>query len=368
MELGVALLISLIITWGIGLMPPLLIRFVLLKRPMGKGPAVGTCALFLIVNLMIFIALGSESKSHGAVALIAIASYYILRKSAAEPKPEEKSTEAEVTDTAISSQKSVVGVAKDSGNSFKTPLIVLGLLVIGGAIYLLSQQPDPERMSAERFLNEAAETEQLVVPSDLKPLETTGLKQASSNFVQVDLPRGVSIVLPKGWRYLDETMNRLIETSLEAVIDVSGIDIGEARDDDEAVLVAANSTPASTYAAVRVTSVRPPTISLTEAKEVTNRDLAALKSEMIEPLQKMMAAQGNELLEYFGYRKDRIGGHEAFVLEYRRTGPNGPVMVQVNQIAAPSQTITVNLSYRESETALWKPILAKVRGSITITQ
>jgi len=74
------LIISAILTWGIGLAPPLIIRFVIAGRPLSKGISIGLVILFLIINLMIFSALGSESKTHMALFFVAWASYYILRK------------------------------------------------------------------------------------------------------------------------------------------------------------------------------------------------------------------------------------------------------------------------------------------------
>jgi hypothetical protein len=73
-------LVSAIATWGIGLGPPLLIRFVFMRRPIGKAGAIGLVTLFWIFNIALFTALGSQSNSHGALALVAFASYAILRR------------------------------------------------------------------------------------------------------------------------------------------------------------------------------------------------------------------------------------------------------------------------------------------------
>lgn len=74
---------SILTTWAIGLLPPVLIRYVLLKRPMTKWPAVGTCAFFWLSNMFLFIALGSKSKSHAALVMVAFVSYWILRRGTA---------------------------------------------------------------------------------------------------------------------------------------------------------------------------------------------------------------------------------------------------------------------------------------------
>jgi hypothetical protein len=75
-----ALLVSALITWGVGLAPPLLIRFVFVRRAIGKGWSIGLVGLFWMFNVALFAALGSQSKSHGPLALVALASYGILRK------------------------------------------------------------------------------------------------------------------------------------------------------------------------------------------------------------------------------------------------------------------------------------------------
>lgn len=79
---GLVLFLSFLFTLGVGLAPPLLIRFAIMRRPIGKSWAVGVVALFWVFNIVLFTALGSQSKSHGALALIAFASYAILRKGA----------------------------------------------------------------------------------------------------------------------------------------------------------------------------------------------------------------------------------------------------------------------------------------------
>lgn len=68
------------VTWTIGLIPPLLIRYRVIKKPMKKAPALGTCFAFYIFNVILFTAAGSQSKSHLALGLVAIISYWILRR------------------------------------------------------------------------------------------------------------------------------------------------------------------------------------------------------------------------------------------------------------------------------------------------
>jgi hypothetical protein len=80
----ITLIISAIFTWGIGLTPPLLIRFVFLRRPISKGWAIGTVILFGFINVVIFSANAAArgGRIGGAFVLIAFVSYAILRKGA----------------------------------------------------------------------------------------------------------------------------------------------------------------------------------------------------------------------------------------------------------------------------------------------
>jgi hypothetical protein len=184
-----------------------------------------------------------------------------------------------------------------------------------------------------------------------------------SNFANVKLPRGIELQLPKGWWLLGADYERAIQTSIEAAMDLSGIGL---PDGQETNLISANSMPRSTYAAVRVNSTIPPSITPSQVASLTAADIRELQTVTLQISQKLLLLQGNQLIEFFGMRIDKISGHPAIVTEYRRTGQKGPVFVQINQIYTSSQEISINLSYRESEVALWKPVVGKIRQSIVI--
>jgi hypothetical protein len=184
-----------------------------------------------------------------------------------------------------------------------------------------------------------------------------------SNFANVKLPRGIELQLPKGWWLLGADYERAIQTSIEAAMDLSGIGL---PDEQETNLISANSMPRSTYAAVRVDSTIPPSLTPSQVASITAADIRELQTVMLQNFQKLLPLQGNQLIEFFGTRIDKISGHPAIVTEYRRTGPKGPVFVQINKIFTSSQEISINLSYRESEVALWKPVVGKIRQSIVI--
>jgi len=188
---------------------------------------------------------------------------------------------------------------------------------------------------------------------------------AESNFVLVKLPRGVHLQIPKGWWLLGKDYNQLLQSTAEAVLDLSGIGL---PDGQKTNLIAANSMPRTTYAAVRVDSNIPAFLSPREIQTATAADLKDIGNELRGVLEKMLPLQNNQLLQFYGVRKDSISGHPALVIEYRRSGPKGPVIVQINRVFTDSQEVNINLSYRESEAALWKPVVTKIRQSITLTK
>jgi hypothetical protein len=212
----------------------------------------------------------------------------------------------------------------------------------------------------------AAVGKQSSVPGTLESVraaETTTSSQTSSHFVTVRLPRGIELQIPRGWWLIGTDLNRLIDMSSGAALDLSGISLAEGQRTN---LIAANSMPRSTYASVRVDSTVPPSASASEFLTLTTADLAELQKESRANLLKSLPLQGIQLIDFHGVRIDRISGYPSVVTEYRRAGPQGPVIVQINQVFTAAQEIGINLSYRETEIALWKPVIGKIRQSVVV--
>ncbi|MFH1061883.1 MAG: hypothetical protein V1747_03235 [Candidatus Omnitrophota bacterium] len=75
-----SILISAFLTWGVGLLLPVLIRFVFVRRPLSKNITIILVVVFWVFNIALFTLLESKSKTHSALLLVAVASYYILRR------------------------------------------------------------------------------------------------------------------------------------------------------------------------------------------------------------------------------------------------------------------------------------------------
>jgi len=81
-DIGIgSVVLSVAFSWVVGLTPPLLIRLLFLREPIGHWRAVGICSLFWVFNFVLSSTIGGTSGRHGALLLVALAAYWILRTS-----------------------------------------------------------------------------------------------------------------------------------------------------------------------------------------------------------------------------------------------------------------------------------------------
>jgi hypothetical protein len=77
-----SLIIGLVLVYGIGLLPSVLIRFVFMKRAVSsKTRTIGIVFLIYIYNIMVHTAAAGHATTPGIhIGLVVVLSYYILRK------------------------------------------------------------------------------------------------------------------------------------------------------------------------------------------------------------------------------------------------------------------------------------------------
>ena len=65
-------------------------------------------------------------------------------------------------------------------------------------------------------------------------------------------------------------------------------------------------------------------------------------------------------------RIEKVKNYRVLVIPYVRVGANGVSPWQVTQykIPTPNQLIEITLSHRQSDAAVWRPILEKVKRSV----
>jgi len=91
------------------------------------------------------------------------------------------------------------------------------------------------------------------------------------------ITEGVEVQVPKGWWLLGKDYNRMIQTTVEAAMDLSGIGLD---DGEEVNLIATNSMPRTTYATLRIDSTIPPSATLKEIINISKSELRELSSYM----------------------------------------------------------------------------------------
>lgn len=183
-----------------------------------------------------------------------------------------------------------------------------------------------------------------------------------SRFTRLRLPLGVSVEVPKNWRLLDGDINATIETASEAAMNLSGVDLGNGTKTN---LFRANSMPSSTYAGIAINATDSE-IDPDELKAATEQEIRELSTEIHETMREALSSQNMSILEFHGVRREYVSGHPALVIEYKRTGQQGAVIVQMTRLFLGEKEISLNLSYRESEGFLWKPIVQYIRSSFTV--
>ena len=83
--------------------------------------------------------------------------------------------------------------------------------------------------------------------------------------------------------------------------------------------------------------------------------------------QETLSAVGLKVIEFYGVRREFVGGHPALVIEYKRSGQRGAVIVQMTRLyLGGEKEILLDLSYRESEAQIWKPIVQYIRKSLRL--
>ena len=80
------------------------------------------------------------------------------------------------------------------------------------------------------------------------------------------------------------------------------------------------------------------------------------------------AAQNLRVIRFDGIRREIVDGHPALLIEYVRSGPQGSVVVQMTRLFIGDKEISLNLSYRQSEADVWKPIVDHMRSTFRVSR
>jgi hypothetical protein len=131
---------SIILTWGWGLAAPLVLRYAVLKRSLDRTIAFFIVGGLWLLNIFVFTALGSKSRSHAALFFVAAVSYWILTKKTPESHtavasnlstdPEPKPDTSTISGQTISSPTDLI----DNGFKGKRVRIFLVAAIISASL------------------------------------------------------------------------------------------------------------------------------------------------------------------------------------------------------------------------------------------
>lgn len=143
-------------------------------------------------------------------------------------------------------------------------------------------------------------------------------KKSVSSFSHVQLAYGISLDIPVHWTVLSQDTRKNLSIAGQSINESAGIEQNGLKEN----LLAVNATPEPTGAMIRVSVTSPPDYTQSDLATVTSADLKTLETEM-----------------YRIFKKMEVSG--------------GPIIIEIT------------LSHRQSDAVIWRPILEKVKASIS---
>jgi hypothetical protein len=221
-------------------------------------------------------------------------------------------------------------------------------------------QPTPSVLSStgQNVSTNAAEAIQSFLSA--AGTEGGGGEKPRSNFVQLRLPKGVTVELPKNWIALSDNQRVTLSSVAEAKQDLAGITRPESS-----LPFAANFYDDARNVAAMFNIQFYPKMELTQddVRGLSDDEIAEIDSEFRKQAQRM---KGFRLLEWKGTERRSVNGIAAFVVEYRRVGARAGTSfcVRLVRVLNARRSFTVTVSCREDAELLLRPICDRIMKSI----
>lgn len=200
-------------------------------------------------------------------------------------------------------------------------------------------------------------------------LPTTAASQTLT-YTTIDVGGRLSVTVPSHWRVRDTAERQNIAAGADAALNPTG----KSSESMHVSSLSVVSNPEPIRAIIRVSFVKEPG---TQAE--LNREISANKDKVVAELKTAwdaekhqlaegMARQGGQYLGQEVFRIETIGTRTALVVSYKRSSLRGGAPFIVTQYHVPmgSDKVLVTLSFQESEAGLFRPILERVKNSISI--
>jgi hypothetical protein len=190
---------------------------------------------------------------------------------------------------------------------------------------------------------------------------------AEGNYVEILLPKGVTIDLPKNWIVLNGNQRISLDSAVEG-----GLDLASMENINSSLPFAANYYSRDGRTAA-LTNIRfYPDLELTQkdALNATPEDVIELDKELRKALAKSAEAFGFEIVSWGGTEKNTINGLTVFTTEYHRKSLKSPGNLRVRLVRAfiSDQSFTLTISYLVSQEQLLKFITDRIISSINVSR
>lgn len=186
----------------------------------------------------------------------------------------------------------------------------------------------------------------------------------TGDYKRLQLSYGISLDVPSHWTLLSQSTRNNLQAAGNAITENAGLESKGGRKEN---ILAVNASPAPTGAMIRVSVTRPPDYSQADLASATPADLKNLANEVLIVFKKMEDSGGPKVIQVHPGRIEIHNKYRVLVLPYTRHDNFGPSSWHVTQYKIPldDRLIEMTLSYRESDSIVWKPILERVKRSIS---
>ena len=212
----------------------------------------------------------------------------------------------------------------------------------------------------------------------MKPLQSTliflivvvsqSIWAIDSIYRPISLSHGISLEIPAHWQILPIGYRQNLVAFGDAMVSNSGVDTAGTKKEN---LLAVNSIPQPINGKIRVSVSAPPDLSQNELLEIANsspHDFEMMQTEFLNSFKQLALESNLKIVEMYPVRIEKVNNHNALVISYiREKSPAENSVWMVNQYKIPISNqylIEFTLSYQQSNSLIFKPILERVKRSI----
>lgn len=187
----------------------------------------------------------------------------------------------------------------------------------------------------------------------------------NDNFIEVLLPNGISIDIPRVWGVIGPDFQQHFNTAVEAMLDLSNIKIPS--DLQSQNLLIARTVSPDVYASVNV-SVYNPDLSSEKVSSMNKSEIRNYESSLKKEIENVIAQTGKSP-KWLGLHRELVNNSPSFIYEYVRMGSeNKEIFVRALQIYRTKMMVSISLSCRLEEKEFWEFTLSRIESSLKFTK